>query len=43
MTPISILCDNLTKEFSFHPKHWGKRIARGKTITLSVDRETDSW
>lgn len=41
MTPL--YSDNLTKEFSFHPKRWGKSIAKGKTKTLSVDRETDSW
>ena len=27
---VAIHCDNFTKEFSFHPKHWDKSMVRSK-------------
>ena len=32
----------LHKNFSFHPEHWGKSIARSKTVAWNFDRETNT-
>ena len=34
LPPVATICDSVTKQFSFHPKHWDKNIARNKTITF---------